>query len=53
MHSMNEMYDYIFNKKTPCTFVGDHKILVKFVSKYPVLLRVEGVHHLCACLYVL
>ena len=35
-HSKNNMYDYIFNKTPTCAVVGDHKILVKFVSKYPV-----------------
>ena len=37
MHSKNEMYDYILNKKPTCAFVGDHEIFVKFVSKYPCL----------------
>ena len=29
------MYDYIFNKKPTRAFVGDHKILVQDLSKYP------------------
>ena len=33
MHSTNEMYDYIFHAKLTRTFVGVHKIFVKFVSK--------------------
>ena len=36
MHSKNDMYDYIFSKKPTRAFVGDHKIFVKYVSKYPV-----------------
>ena len=35
MHYKNEMYDYVFNKKLTCVFVGNHKLFVKFVSKYP------------------
>ena len=33
MHSTKEMYDYIFHAKLTRTFVGEHKIFVKFVSK--------------------
>ena len=29
------MHDYVFNKKRTLVFVGDHKLIVKFVSKYP------------------
>ena len=57
MHFKNEIYDYIFNKKTTHAFVGDHKIFVKFVSKRryneTILLLVEGVNHLCVCRNVL
>ena len=35
MHSNNEKCDYVFSEKPTSTFVGDDKIFVKFVSKYP------------------
>ena len=35
VHSKNEMYDYIFNENSTRAFVGDHKIFVEFISKYP------------------
>ena len=37
MHSKNEMYDHIFNKKPTRASVGDHKTFFTFVSKYPCL----------------
>ena len=56
-HSKNEMHHYLLNKKPTRAFVDNNKIFVKFVSKYQydqtILLRDEGIKHLCACLIVL